>query len=362
MQRVYNFSAGPSMLPLPVLERAQKDLVNYGGTGCSVMEMSHRSKPFIAITDNAEAKLRKLMHIPDDYAVLFLQGGASTQFSAIPMNLAKQGDTMDYAVTGNFANKAMQEGARWGNAKVVASSKADGYRYIPKITADMLDKDAAFLHITGNNTIFGSCYNALPEHGDVPLVADWSSAILGKEIDVAAHDLIYAGAQKNMGIAGLTVVMLRKELLEREADPIVPTMLRYKIAADNGSMYNTPPCFAIYMAGLVFDYLDEIGGLAVAEAENRRKAALLYDALDASALFETRVAKEDRSITNVTFFLPTEEETAAFLAMAEGRSMTNLKGHRVAGGCRASLYNGMPYEGVETLVECIRDFENGLTK
>ena len=362
MNRVYNFSAGPSMLPLPVLERAQKELVCYGDAGCSVMEMSHRSKPFQDIVDRAEETLRKLMHIPDDYAVLFLQGGASMQFSAIPMNLASQGAVMDYAVTGNFANKAMQEGARWGVARAVTSSKADGYHHIPKITADMLDEDAAFLHITGNNTIFGTTYHTLPEHGNVPLVADWSSAILGKEIDVAAHDLIYAGAQKNMGIAGLTVVIVKKALLEREVDPIVPTMLRYKIAADNGSMYNTPPCFAIYMAGLVFAYLDEIGGIAVQEAENRRKAALLYETLDASSIFRNPVAVEDRSITNVTFFLPTEEDTAAFLAMAEGRGMITLKGHKVAGGCRASLYNGMPYEGVECLVECIRDFENGLRK
>ncbi len=362
MNRVYNFSAGPSMLPLPVLERAQKDLVNYQGVGSSVMEMSHRSKPYEAIIENAEAKLRKIMNIPDDYAVLFLQGGASMQFSAIPMNLARQGDTMDYAVTGNFANKAMQEGARWGKAKAVSSSKEDGYHHIPKITADMLDKDAAFLHITGNNTIFGTTYHTLPEHGDIPLVADWSSAILGKEIDVAAHDLIYAGAQKNMGIAGLTVVIIKKALLERELDPIVPTMLRYRIAADNGSMYNTPPCFAIYMAGLVFDYLDEIGGIAVQEKENRRKAELLYSVLDASPVFKNPVAAEDRSITNVTFFLPSAEETTAFLAMAEGRGMTNLKGHKVAGGCRASLYNGMPYAGVEALVQCIRDFENGLRK
>lgn len=362
MKRVYNFSAGPSMLPLPVLEKAQKDLVFYGDAGCSVMEMSHRSAPFEAIIANAEEKLRKLMHIGQEYAVLFLQGGASMQFSAIPMNLAAQGAVMDYAVTGNFANKAMQEGARWGQAKVVASSKDAGYRFIPKITADMLDGDAAFLHITGNNTIYGSTYNTLPEHGNIPLVADWSSAILGKEIDVSAHDLIYAGAQKNMGIAGLTVVIIKKELLNFEVEPVVPTMLRYKIAADNGSMYNTPPCFAIYMAGLVFDYLDEMGGLAVMEAQNQKKAKLLYDTLDASPVFNNPVSVEDRSITNVVFFLPTQEDTSAFLAMAEGRGMVNLKGHRVAGGCRASLYNGMPMEGVETLVECIHDFENGIRK
>lgn len=362
MKRVYNFSAGPSMLPLPVLEKAQKDLVVYGDAGCSVMEMSHRSKPFAAIIENAEASLRRLMKIPDDYAVLFLQGGASMQFSEIPMNLARQGDTMLYAVTGNFANKAMQEGARWGNAVAVTTSKADGFHHIPKITADMLDQNAAFLHITGNNTVFGTTYNTLPETGKVPLVADWSSAILGKEINVAAHDFIYAGAQKNMGIAGLTVVIMKKALLEREVDPIVPTMLRYKIAADNGSMYNTPPCFAIYMAGLVFEYLEQEGGLAVQEAKNRKKAELLYGVLDASPIFKNAVAEEDRSITNVTFTLPTEEETKDFLAMAEGRGMTNLKGHKVAGGCRASLYNGMPYEGVETLVECIKDFEQGLRK
>lgn len=360
MKRVYNFSAGPSMLPLSVLEQAQKELIAFGDSGTSVMEMSHRSRFFEDIIQRAESDLRLLMNIPDDYAVLFLQGGASMQFSAIPMNLAPRGATMAYALTGNFAKKAMQEGARWGNAVAVCDSGEDGYHHIPKITPALLPDDSAFLHITGNNTVFGTTYNTLPDHGAIPLVADWSSAILGKEIDVGKHDLIYAGAQKNMGIAGLTVVIMKKVLLERELNPIVPTMLRYKIAADNGSMYNTPPCFAIYMAGLVFAYLREKGGIAVQEKENRQKAELLYNALDNSPIFKNSVAKEDRSLTNVTFTLPTQEDTKAFLAMAERRGMQNLKGHKVAGGCRASLYNGMPLEGVEALVECIHDFEKNI--
>lgn len=362
MQRVYNFSAGPSMMPLEVLEQAQRDLLCYPGAGCSVMEMSHRSKSFEDILSRAEKTLRRIMRIPDDYAVLFLQGGATTQFSAVPMNLAARGQTTNYAITGQFAGKAMDEAKRWGNAVAVTSSKADTFSYIPKITPALLSPDAAYLHITGNNTIFGTTYNTLPEHGKIPLVADWSSAILGKEIDVAAHDLIYAGAQKNMGPAGLTVVIVRRALLEREVDPIVPIMLRYKVMADNDSMYNTPPCFAIYMAGLMFDWVEKMGGVAAMEKRNTEKAALLYDAIDSSALFQNPVAKEDRSIMNVTFTLPTQADTDAFLEMAKGRGMINLKGHRSVGGCRASIYNGMPREGVEALVACIRDFEAGLRK
>ncbi|MDD3193363.1 MAG: 3-phosphoserine/phosphohydroxythreonine transaminase [Oscillospiraceae bacterium] len=362
MERVYNFSAGPSMMPVEILQQAQQDLVCYPGAGCSVMEMSHRSAPFEAIIAEAEASLRRLMRIPDDYAVLFLQGGASMQFSAVPMNLARQGQTLDYAVTGQFAGKALTEGERWGKAVAVTSSKADTFSHIPKITADMLDPDAAYLHITGNNTIFGTSYNTLPETGAIPLVADWSSAILGREIDVAAHALIYAGAQKNMGPAGLTVVILRRELLEREVDPVVPAMLRYKLMADNGSMYNTPPCFSIYMAGLMFQWVEKMGGVAAMEKRNREKAALLYDFIGRSAMFHNPVAVEDRSIMNVTFTLPTPEDTKAFLQMAEGRGMINLKGHRSVGGCRASIYNGMPTEGVEALVACMKDYEMGLRK
>ena len=316
MERVYNFSAGPSMMPVEILQQAKEDLISYPGAGCSVMEMSHRSAAFEKIIADAESSLRRLMHIPDDYAVLFLQGGASMQFSAVPMNLARQGQTTNYAVTGQFAGKALAEGERWGKAVAVTSSKADTFSYIPKITPELLSPDAAYLHITGNNTIFGTCYNTLPETGGIPLVADWSSAILGREIDVTAHTLIYAGAQKNMGPAGLTVVILRRDLLEREVDPIVPTMLRYKVMAENHSMYNTPPCFAIYMAGLMFQWVEKMGGVAAMEQRNREKAALLYDLIEQSEIFQNPVAKEDRTIMNVTFTLPTPEDTKAFLQMA----------------------------------------------
>ena len=362
MERVYNFSAGPSMMPVEILQQAKEDLISYPGAGCSVMEMSHRSAAFEKIIADAESSLRRLMHIPDDYAVLFLQGGASMQFSAVPMNLARQGQTTNYAVTGPFAGKALAEGERWGKAVAVTSSKADTFSYIPKITPELLSPDAAYLHITGNNTIFGTCYNTLPETGGIPLVTDWSSAILGREIDVTAHTLIYAGAQKNMGPAGLTVVILRRDLLEREVDPIVPTMLRYKVMAENHSMYNTPPCFSIYMAGLMFQWVEKMGGVAAMEQRNREKAALLYDLIEQSEIFQNPVAKEDRSIMNVTFTLPTPEDTKAFLQMAQGRGMINLKGHRSVGGCRASIYNGMPKEGVEALAACMRDYEAGLRK
>ncbi len=359
MERVFNFSAGPSMLPLPVLEQVQADLVNYKGAGCSVLEMSHRSRPYEEIIENAEATLRRIMNIPDDYAVLFLQGGASLQFSMVPMNLARRGATMDYALTGQFATKAWQEGKRWGNAVAVCSSKEDKYAYIPKITKEMLSPDAAYLHITGNNTIFGTMYNELPPVGDTPLVCDLSSIILGREFDVRDFALIYAGAQKNMGPAGLTVVIMKKSLLTDDLDEVVPSMLSYKKMADAGSMYNTPPCFAIYVAGLVFQWVEQTGGVAAMEKRNREKAALLYDALDASDLFKGAAAKEDRSIMNATFTLPDDEQTKAFLALCESRGMINLKGHRSVGGCRASIYNAMPREGVERLVETIRDFEQG---
>ena len=357
--RVYNFSAGPSAIPLPVLESAQRDLLCYPGAGCSVLEMSHRSPSFQAIIDEAEAALRRVMRIPDEYAVLFMQGGATTQFSCVAMNLAPRGGTMDYAVTGQFAGKALEEGARWGNAVEAASSEADAFTYIPKITPDMLDKDAAYLHITGNNTIFGTCYNTLPDTGDVPLVADWSSAILGREIDVSRHALIYAGAQKNLGPAGLAVVILRRALLAREVDPVVPIMLRYRVAAENGSMYNTPPTFSIYIAKLMFEWVERMGGVPAMQEVNEKKAALLYGAIEQSRVFHSPVAAEDRSIMNVPFTLPTKGDTDAFLAMAKGRGMINLKGHRLVGGCRASIYNGMPIEGVEALVRCMYDFEKG---
>ena len=359
MERVFNFSAGPSAMPLEVLEEAQRDLLNYPGAGCSVLEMSHRSQSFQSIIDEAEASLRRIMNIPEDYTVMFMQGGATLQFAAVAMNLAKQGQKAAYAVTGQFSRKAMEEAKRWCAPVVIADSKDANYSYIPKITADMVPQDAAYLHICGNNTIFGTTYWDIPEHGNVPLVADWSSAILGKVIDVEKYDLIYAGAQKNMGPSGMAVVIAKKSLISEEVDSIVPTMLRYKTAADNGSMYNTPPCFSIYMSMLMSKWVEKNGGVEAMEKINKEKSAMLHNVIADSKIFNCPVREDSRSITNVTFTLPTDEETADFIKMAKNRGMINIKGHRSVGGCRASIYNGMPIEGVKKLVECMKDFEAG---
>ena len=358
-ERVFNFSAGPSQMPLEVLEEAKAELTNYKGTGTSVMEMSHRSAAFQEIIDEAEETLRRIMSIPDDYAVLFLQGGASTQFSMVPMNLMHQGETAAYALTGNFASKAYEEGLRFGNAVAIASSKDKNFTYIPEIKLSDIPKDAKYLHITGNNTIFGTTYNTLPDlsGSSILLVADWSSAILGKEVDVSKHDLIYAGAQKNMGPAGLTVVIIKKALLDFEPDKIVPTMLQYKIHADKGSMYNTPPCWCIYMSKLMFSWIEKQGGVSEMEKRNIQKSSLLYDYIDNSKLFTNSVNIKDRSIMNVTFTLPSQEQTAAFLKECADQGLINVKGHKLVGGCRASLYNGMPLEGVKKLIEVMKQFE-----
>lgn len=359
MNRLYNFSAGPSMLPLGALEDAQKNLVSYHDCGSSVMEMSHRSKYYEPIIQDAEQTLRRLMNIGDDYDVLFLQGGASLQFSMVPMNLSNRGDTTAYVLTGQFAKKAYAEAKRWGNAVAVASGAESNFSLIPAVTPEMIPADAKYVHITGNNTIFGTCWNTLPDVGGKTLVCDLSSTILGKDFDVNRFGLIYAGAQKNMGIAGLTVVIVRKDLVREDLDPVVPSMLRYNLMAKNDSMYNTPPAFAIYMAGLVFKWVEDQGGVAALEKKNIRKAALLYDYLDGSQMFHPVAAKKDRSIMNVTFTLPDDELTAAFLKMCTGRGMINIKGHRSVGGCRASIYNAMPEEGVEKLLQCMKDFEQG---
>ena len=356
-------------MPLEVLQEAQRDLLCYPGAGSSVLEMSHRSKSFQAIIDDAEIRLRRLMNVPDDYAVLFLQGGATTQFSMVCMNLAHQGETMAFIKSGQFSGKAMNEGARWGNAVCVASSEDKKYTCIPKIgdtkaesagIASPFPMDAKLLHFTGNNTIFGTTFWQLPkvpEGSDARLVGDWSSAILGIDIDVSAHDLIYSGAQKNIGPAGVTVVILKKELLEREIDPVVPIMLRYKVMAESGSMYNTPPCFSIYISELMFKWVEAQGGVAEMERRNREKASLLYDFIDNSKLYNNSVNPADRSIMNVVFTLPTQEQTADFLKLAQERGLINLKGHRSVGGCRASIYNGMPLEGVKALVNVMKEFE-----
>ncbi len=366
-ERLFNFSAGPSQMPLEVLQKAQQELLCYPGAGTSVLEMSHRSPAYQDIIDRASQSLRKLMRIPEDYEILFLQGGASLQFSMVPMNLAGREDTVAYAESGHFASKAYEEGARWAKAVKAASSREEGFTRIP--VTDAVPADARFLHITGNNTIFGTAYHRLEDKlpkevisaagspSAIPLAADWSSAILGQEIDVTKYGLIYAGAQKNLGPAGLTVVIVRKDLLAREKDPVVPTMLRYDIAAKNGSMYNTPPTFAIYLAGLMFDWVLAEGGVAAMEERNRRKAAMLYDYIDNSPLFTNRVVPEDRSLMNVVFTLPTDADTAAFLSLAKSRGLTNLKGHRLTGGLRASIYNGMPEEGVRALLDTMKAFE-----
>lgn len=357
MDRVYNFSAGPSMLPLSVLQKAQRELVSYPGAGMSVMEMSHRSRQFEEIIGRSEQALRRVLCIPDSYSVLFLQGGASLQFSMIPMNLALRGETIDYAITGQFAQKAFEEGQRWGNAKAIASSADKNFSYIPDITAEMLSKDTKYLHIAVNNTIFGTSFNKIPDIAGVPIVADMSSVIAGKQYDVNQFDLIYAGAQKNLGPSGLTVVIIKKQLLAREIDSIVPTMMSYKVMSDSNSMYNTPPCYAIYIAGLVFEWILEMGGVAEIEKLNIAKSSLLYDTIDNSRLFHSPVVGRDRSIMNITFTLPNEQLTLEFGKLAAASGMANLKGHRSVGGFRASIYNAMPIEGVQKLVDCMKRFE-----
>lgn len=359
MDRVYNFSAGPSMMPLEVLEEAQRDMLNYPGAGCSVMEMSHRTPAFESILNQAQENLRKLMNIPDDYAVLFMQGGATMQFSMVACNLANEGDITNYAITGNFAKKAMEEAIRRTEAIAITSSKDANFTYIPEITDDMITPGAKYLHITGNNTIFGTRYTKTPNHAGTRLVADWSSAILGQDIPVADYDLIYAGAQKNMGPSGMAIVILKKEIIGEIDDQKVPVMLRYKPAFDNNSMYNTPPTFSIYMAGLMFKWAIKMGGVKELEKINTMKANMLYDYIDNSKMFTNPVNPKDRSIMNVTFTLPSEDDTKALLEMAKKRGIINIKGHRLVGGLRASIYNGMPIEGVKKLIELMDDFENG---
>ena len=353
--RVYNFSAGPSMLPEPVLKKAAADMLDYEGSGMSVLEMSHRAKCYDAIIKEAEALLRELMNIPENYKVLFLQGGASTQFGAIPLNLHKNGRG-DYIVTGNFASLAAKEGARLTNARVVASSEDAVYTYIPQITKDRIDPEADFVHITFNNTIFGTKYNYVPETGDVPLVADMSSMILSEPVDVTKFGVIYAGAQKNIGPAGVTVVIVREDLLD-QAKADCPKMLMWKTQADADSLYNTPPCYSIYISMLVFRWIKEMGGVEAVQKKNLQKAALLYDAIDSSDFYKNTVKKEDRSLMNVPFVTPSAELDAKFVKEAAAEGLVSLKGHRLVGGMRASIYNAMPLEGVEKLVACMKKFE-----
>ena len=357
MARVYNFSAGPSILPESVLRRAADEMLDYQGSGQSVMEMSHRSKTYDAIIKECEALLREVMNIPDNYKVLFLQGGASSQFAMIPLNLMNKNGKADFLITGQWANKAYQEASRYGEAHVVASSKDKTYCYIPAWKAEDFTPDADYVHICMNNTIYGTRFTELPQTGDIPLVADISSCILSEPLDVSKFGLLYAGAQKNMGPAGLTVVIVREDLIGN-AQEITPTMFNYQIHADNGSMYNTPPCYSIYVCKLVLEWIkNEIGGLANMQDINEKKAALLYDFLDASKLFKGTVEKKDRSLMNIPFVTGNEELDAKFVKEAAAAGFVNLKGHRSVGGMRASIYNAMPIEGVEKLVEFMKAFE-----
>lgn len=354
--RVYNFSAGPSVLPLEVLEQVQKDLLNYEGSGQSVMEMSHRSKEYQRIIDDAEANLRELMNIPDNYKVLFVQGGGTLQFAMVPLNLLRNSRKADYVLTGTWAKKAYKEATKFGDIRVIASSEDDKFTWVPKIKKDDIREDADYVYIATNNTIYGTRFNYIPESGDIPLVADMSSNILSEVIDVSKFGMIWAGAQKNVGPAGATIVIIREDLLGHAAEA-VPTYLDYKIHADNGSMYNTPPCFSIYVAGEVFKYLKSIGGIKEMERRNKEKAKLLYDCIDESKLFTCPVAVEDRSLMNVVFMTGDAELNKRFIAEAKERGMINLAGHRSLGGMRASIYNAMPKEGVAALVDFMRKFE-----
>lgn len=357
MSRVYNFSAGPSMLPESVLRRAAAEMLDYKGSGQSVMEMSHRSKVYQGIIDGAEALLRELMQIPDNYKVLFLQGGASSQFAMIPMNLMTGSGKADYVITGQWAKKAYKEAARYGQAKVIASSEDKTFSYIPKLDPATFTPDADYFYICMNNTIYGTVYHELPDTGKVPLVADASSCILSKPIDVSKFGILYAGAQKNMAPAGVTVVIVREDLIGHAMD-ITPTMFNYQIHADNGSMFNTPPCYTIYVMKLVLEWIkNDIGGLANMQKRNEQKAALLYGFLDQSSLFRGTVVPEDRSLMNVPFVTGNEELDAKFVKAATEAGFVNLKGHRTVGGMRASIYNAMPVEGVEKLVAFMKEFE-----
>lgn len=356
MGRVYNFSAGPSMLPEAVLEKAAAQMTDYEGCGMSVMEMSHRSADYEAIIGRAEALLRELMHIPDNYKVLFLQGGASSQFAMVPMNLMRKSKKADYVITGQWAKKAASEAAKYGEVNKVASSDDKTFSYIPKLDASKFDKDADYFHITLNNTIYGTRYTTLPETGDVPLVADISSIILSEPIDVSKFGLLYAGAQKNMGPAGVTVVIIREDLITGTLEG-TPTMFDYKIHADNGSMYNTPPTYGIYVCMLVLEWLKELGGIDAMYKINQEKAKILYDYLDSSKMFRGTVVPEDRSLMNVPFVTDSDELNAKFIKEAKAKGFLNLKGHRTVGGMRASIYNAMPKEGVVALVEFMKEFE-----
>jgi len=356
-ERVFNFSAGPSMLPLEVLNDAAKQMTSYNGLGESVMEMSHRSKEFDEIITTAEANLRDLMNIPDNYKVMFLQGGGTLQFSMVPLNLLKNSQKADYVITGSWAKKAYTEAKKFGDIKVAASSEDENFTYISKLKQEDFRADADYVHITYNNTICGTHFNEVPDVGDLILVADMSSCILSEEIDVSKFGLIYAGAQKNVAPAGMTMVIMREDLIGF-ADEKTPVYLDYKIHAEKDSMYNTPPCYTIYIAGEVFKYIKSIGGVKEMHKIDVAKAEKLYNAIEESQMFKCPVKKEDRSLMNIVFVTGDKDLDAKFIAEAKSIGLINLKGHRSVGGLRASLYNAMPVEGVDALVDFMKNFEN----
>lgn len=356
MERVYNFSAGPAVLPEEVLKECQEEMMNYGGTGMSVMEMSHRSKAFESIINTAEADLRELMNIPDNYKVLFLQGGASLQFAMIPMNLMKN-KVADYIITGQWAKKAFEEAKIYGDAVAVASSADETFSYIPDCSDLPIRDNADYVYICENNTIYGTKFKTLPNTKGKTLVADVSSCFLSEPVDVSKYGIIYGGVQKNIGPAGTVIVIIREDLIREDVLPGTPTMMKYKIHADNKSLYNTPPAYGIYVCGKVFKWLKAQGGLSVMKEKNEKKAGILYDFLDNSKLFKGTVRKEDRSLMNVPFVTGNEELDAKFIKEAQAAGFVNLKGHRSVGGMRASIYNAMPIEGVEKLVEFMKKFE-----
>jgi phosphoserine aminotransferase len=355
-QRIFNFSAGPAVLPVPVLEEAQRDLVALPGVGMSVLEISHRSKTFEDILARAEADIRTLGGVPATHKVLFLQGGASTQFSMVPMNLLTSGTTADYIVTGGWAQKAVKEAQRVGTVHIAGSTESENFARIPRQDELQLTPDAAYVHFTTNNTLFGTEWKGEPAVGGVPLVADASSDMFSRPIDVSRYGLIYAGAQKNLGPSGVTLVIIREDLLARSSKSL-PTMLNYAVHAENGSMYNTPPCFGIYLMGLVVKWAIGQGGLAAMAALNQRKAGKLYAEIDRSGFYRGTADRSSRSLMNVTFRLPNEELEKAFVRQSTAAGLDGLKGHRSVGGMRASIYNAFPEDGIDALVTFMQEFE-----
>ena len=356
MARVYNFSAGPAVLPEEVLQEAAQEMLDYRGTGMSVMEMSHRSAAFKGIIEEAEADLRTIMGIPDNYKVLFLQGGATQQFAAIPMNLLKTGKA-DYIVSGGWSKKAYKEAKKYGQINLVASSEDQNFTYVPNVDELELSPDADYVYICENETVYGNKFHKLPQTGDVPLVADVSSCFLSEPIDVTKYGLIYGGVQKNVGPAGVVIVIVREDLIREDLPEYVPTIMQYKTQADAGSMSNTPPCYGIYICGTVFKWILAQGGLEGMQKRNQEKAAVLYDYLDSTDFYQAPVRKEDRSIMNVPFVTGDADLDAEFVKGAKAKGIENIKGHRSVGGMRASIYNAMPIEGVKALVEYMKEFE-----